>query len=287
VRGVQGPDYRVNTSLENVAGKSFDKLRINKGQVMKTDFSKLPQVAPEYDLEPLLEMGAHFGHQTKRWHPSMAPFIYTQKNKVHIFDLAKTAEQLSLAYNYMYKLGTEGKEVIFVGTKRQAKGIVSKLAEENGVMYIIARWLGGFLTNWEQVSKSLQKMLRIEADQKEGKYALYTKYEQTQIEKDRARLERFFGGVRSLKKTPDALFIVDPKREDIAVEEASQTGVEVIALADSDANADQLTIAIPANDDSAQMVEFVVSEMIKAYTEGKKNKSTKSEIIKPKQTAKV
>ncbi|MEN8253796.1 MAG: 30S ribosomal protein S2 [Patescibacteria group bacterium] len=240
-----------------------------------TDTKTSPKVenhAPEYDLEALLEAGCHFGHQVKRWHPKMAPYIYTAKNGVHIFDLAKTAEQMQLAYNRLYQLGKEGKQVIFVGTKRQAREIVKTSAKENGAMYIVSRWLGGLLTNWQQVGKSLKKMLKIEEDQEKDEYKNYTKYERVQIDKDRIRLERFFGGIRDMKKAPAAIFVVDPKREINAVLEAEKMGVEVIALADTDADPVNIDIVIPANDDAIASIELIVTEMAKAYGEGRKAK---------------
>ncbi len=231
---------------------------------------KLPSVAPEYDLEQLFDLGLHFGHQVRRWNPKMAPYIYTAKNGVHIFDLVQTAEKLKEAYNKLYYLGKNKKQVIFLGTKRQAKETVKKLAETYKVMYIASRWLGGMLTNWEQVKKSLKKMLKIEEDLKENKYKDYTKYEQVQIEKEKGKLERFFGGIRQLNGLPDAIFVIDPKREDNAVEEAAKRQVPVVALADSNADPDKLELLIPGNDDAQAAIAFVLEEMMKAYSEGRK-----------------
>lgn len=240
-----------------------------------TDTKTSPKVenhAPEYDLEVLLEAGCHFGHQVKRWHPKMAPYIYTAKNGVHIFDLAKTAAQMQAAYNRLYQLGKEGKQVIFVGTKKQAREIVKTNAKENSAMYIIARWLGGLLTNWSQVSKSLKRMVQIEEGQANDAYKNHTKYEQVQIDKERIRLERFFGGIREMKQAPAAIFVVDPQREANAISEANKMGVEVIALADSDTDPSKLDLLIPANDDAVGSIELIVKEMAKAYGEGRKAK---------------
>lgn len=236
------------------------------------DLTQLPDKAPEYDLRDLLEAGCHFGHQTKKWHPQMAPYIYMEKDGVHIFDLAKTAAQLRLAYNYAYHLGTQGKTLVIVGTKRQARELVKQAAQESGALYLISRWLGGLLTNWEQVSKSLAKMVKLEAGLKAGDYDNYTKYERLKLEKEVGKLQRFFDGVRGLKTVPDALFVIDPVREVNAIREAAMVGVPVIALADSNADPRELTIAIPANDDAMGSIKFIVDEIAKGYKAGKAGK---------------
>ncbi len=236
------------------------------------DLSKLPDKAPEYDLRNLLEAGCHFGHQKNKWNPQMDEFIYTQKDGVHIFDLAKTAEQLQTAYNFMYQMGRKGKKVVIVGTKRQAREVVRKTAEESGMLYITSRWLGGFLTNWDQIKKSLNRMKTLEENFKKGEYDVYTKYEQAQLKKELTRLRRFFEGLRELKGTPDAIFVIDPSREDIAVKEAEMTGVPTVAIVDSNGNPDMVDIPIPANDDAIKSVTFLVEEMGKAYLAGKEGK---------------
>lgn len=252
-----------------------------------TDFSKLPNKAPEYDLAKFLEAGCHFGHQKRKWHPKMAEYIYMEKNGVHIFDLAKTASQLQLAYNYVYQLGKEGKTIIFVGTKRQAKESIKKYAAEAGVMYIAQRWLGGLLTNWGQIGKSLKRMLEIEKGLETDKFDGYTKFEKVQLEKEKGRLERFFEGIRDLKAKPAAIFVVDPYREKIAVTESNKVNVPVIALADSNANPDDLDILIPANDDAVSSIDMIVSEISKAYQAGRAEKSGKNKKVEVKKTETV
>lgn len=235
----------------------------------KIDFAKLPNHAPEYDLRELLAAGCHFGHQRSKWNPAMAPYIYTQQEGVHIFDLAKTADQLKKAYNCFYQFGKEKKTVVMVGTKRQARELVQKVAEEAGMKYICSRWLGGFLTNWEQVQKSLSKMIKIEADFKAGKYDKLTKFEQSQLKKELGRLARFFVGLRDLTKLPDAIFVIDPKREKNALQEAAVMGVPVIAMMDSDGNPAEVELAIPANDDAVKSIEYIVTQIGAAYQAGK------------------
>lgn len=236
------------------------------------DVTSLPQQAPEYDLRELLELGSHFGHKTKKWHPKMQEWIYDEHNGVHIFDLAKTATQLQHAYNYAYQLGKSGKTLVFVGTKRQAREVVKAAAEKAGAMYVNQRWLGGFLTNWEQVSQSLKQMIEIEKGLESGKYESYTKYERTQLEKEVERLGRFFGGIRNLKTKPDALFIIDPKREKVAIREAKLENVPVLALIDSNGDPRQVDLPIPANDDAVKSIEFITNQIAEAYAAGKNAK---------------
>lgn len=236
------------------------------------DISQLPDKAPEFDLAELLEAGAHFGHQASKWHPKMKEFIYIEKDGVHIFDLAKTAAQLTHAYNYAYQLGAAKKTLLVVGTKRQAKEIVKATAEEAGVFYIISRWLGGLLTNWEQVSKSLKRMTEIETGLKTDKFAKFTKYERGQLEKEVVRLRRFFEGIRELKQAPDALFIIDSVREDIALKESRTMNVPVIAMVDSNADPREVDIAIPANDDAMGSIKFIVEAVLAGYKAGKAGK---------------
>lgn len=236
------------------------------------DVSKLENVAPEYDLRDLLEAGCHFGHDASQWHPKMAEWIYTQQDGIHIFDLEKTASQLALAYNYFYHLGKEGKVVVFVGTKRQARETVKEKAAAAKVHWIVSRWLGGLLTNWQQVGKSLRKMLEIEKGLTEDKYKMYTKFEQTQLEKEAGRYARFFDGLRELKGIPDAIFVIDPKKEKIVLKEAEVMGVPVVGLVDTDTNPQSVAIVIPANDDGRTSIEFIVDQLIQAYARGREAK---------------
>ncbi|HYD34586.1 MAG TPA: 30S ribosomal protein S2 [Vitreimonas sp.] len=239
------------------------------------DVSTLPQQAPEYDLQQLLEAGCHFGHQARKWHPAMQEYIYMEKDGVHIFDLAKTAAQLQIAYNYAYELGQSGKNLVFVGTKRQAKDVVKTAAESAEAMHITSRWLGGLLTNWEQVSKSLKRMLDIEEGLKGDTFKGYTKFERVQLEKEQGRLERFFGGIKTLKKRPDALFIIDPAREKNVIKEALTLDVPMIALADTNADPRGIDVVIPANDDALTSLELIITEVAKAYKAGKDARGSK------------
>lgn len=237
------------------------------------DIAKLPNKAPEYDLRELLEAGCHFGHQVAKWHPHMKQYIYMEKDGVHIFDLGKTAAQLQQAYDAAYELGKTGKTLVLVGTKRQAREVILDRAATNNIPYITSRWLGGMLTNWEQVKKSLRRMVTIEEGLKTDKFKGYTKYERNQLEKELIRLKRFFEGIRHLQNKPDALFIIDVNREKVAVREAQNGGTFTIALVDSNSNPDTIDIVIPANDDGHKSVEYIADAVIAGYTAGKNDKS--------------
>ncbi len=233
------------------------------------DLSTLPDKAPEYDLRQLLEAGCHFGHHTKKWHPMMAEWIHMEKDQIHIFDLAKTAKQLQLAYNYAFMLASQGKSLVIVGTKKQAKDIVRTVALEAQMPYIASRWLGGTLTNWEQISKSIKNMIKIEKGLKDGDFNHLTKFERTQLEKQAARLSRFFDGLRELKNTPDALFIIDPKKERITITEALANEVPVVALIDTNGDPREVSLPIPANDDAVGSIELIVKAVAEGYKAGR------------------
>lgn len=238
----------------------------------KTDFSNLPNKAPDYDLRDLLEAGCHFGHQKNKWNPKMSEYIYSEKDGVHIFDLAKTAEQLKIAFNYFYQLGKQNKKVLMLGTKRHAREIVQDTAKEAGMMYIVSRWLGGFLTNWNQVDKSIKKMQKMRKKFESGEYASFTKFEQAQLKKELTRLERFFEGLGEISSPPDVIFVVDSVKERVAIKEINSLGIPVVALVDTNADPDAVKLAIPANDDSVKSISFVVQQLGTAYQLGKQEK---------------
>lgn len=251
---------------------------------MKIDFSKLPNKAPEYDLMTLLEAGCHFGHQKAKRHPRMNEYIFAEKDGVHIFDLAITAKQLQVAYNFVFDQAVKGKTMVMVGTKKQAKELIEDAAKECRAGYITARWLGGFLTNWSQVKRSLKRMLDIEAGLKTGKFDGYTKFEKVQLEKERIKLARFFDGLRDLKKSPDFLFVVDIKREKNAIKEAQSMGIPVVAIVDSNSDPDGIDIVIPANDDALRSLSFLIGEIKKAYKEGQKEAGKGGKKVEEKET---
>lgn len=221
------------------------------------------------DLEELLEAGVHFGHQSKRWHPAMSPFIWQSRGGVHIFDLLKTQEYLAKACEAVKDLVSQGKTIIFVGTKRQAQEIVKEEAIRCGALYIVNRWAGGLLTNWGQIKKSIDRLIELKEDQEKDKFRHRTKKERLLIDRKIAQLERLFGGVVELKGMPDALFVVDAKKEKTAVTEAKKKGVAVFGLIDSNTDPVLVDYPIPGNDDAVRSIKLLVSTFASAVEEGR------------------
>jgi small subunit ribosomal protein S2 len=228
-----------------------------------------PKHAPEYDLQSLLEAGCHFGHKVSKWHPKMADFIFGEQDGIHLFDLAKTAEQMQKVYDFVFDLAKEGKTLLIVGTKKQAKDLVKAAATEAGCFYISSRWMGGMLTNWDQISKSIKRMEEIRSGLENNLYKGYTKYERVQLEKELGRLERFFAGLKGMKQRPDCIFVAGAKHDDLVVEEANKENIPVLALADSDTDPRPLEIVVPANDDAVKSIQFVVDQVATAYKAGR------------------
>lgn len=230
----------------------------------------------EISLKELLEAGAHFGHQTVRWNPKMRPFLFAAREGIHIFDLAKTKEGLEAASAFVKATASQGGKILFLGTKRQAREIVEKTAQRVKMPYIIQRWMGGTLTNFEQIKKSVIKLGEMKEKREAGEYKTFTKKEQLLIDREIARLEKFFGGVVGLEELPATIFIVDVKREFSAALEAQRTGVKVVAMVDSNADPDLVDYIIPVNDDAAKAIELVVEAIGEAVEEGLKQSKSKS-----------
>ncbi len=228
---------------------------------------------PEFNLQEMLELGCHFGHKASKWHPQMAPYIYGEKDGIHLFDLPKVASLLEAAYAYVYKLAKEGKTMVLVGTKKAAREVVKEAAMDASCFYINARWMGGLLTNWPQVSRSIKRMEEIREGLATDKYKGYTKYERVQLEKEQFKLERFFGGLRGLKSKPDCIVVIDPKKERIVVNEANNVGVPVIALTDSDSDPRPVQFVLPGNDDATKSIKFFVDQLAAAYKAGRAAKN--------------
>jgi len=217
-------------------------------------------------LKELLEAGCHFGHQARRWNPKMNEYIYTKRGGVHIFDLGLTAKKLKEAMEFVQNLTAEGKKIVFVGTKRQATAVIKEEAEKCGMPYVAVRWLGGIITNWEQIKKSLDKMMNLEEKKSKGEFKKYTKRENVLIDKQIEKLDRFLGGLRSLKSEPAAVFVVDVKKEIAAVKEARMKGIPVIAIIDTNTDPDLIDYPIPANDDAVSSIKLIVSKIAEAAT---------------------
>ena len=221
------------------------------------------------ELTDLLEAGVHFGHQSKRWHPQMAPFIWQARGGIHIFDLLKTQQYLRRACEAVKDLAAEGKTIIFVGTKRQAQQIVKEEAIRCGSPYIVNRWAGGLLTNWGQIKKSIESLIKLKEGQEKGGFKDRTKKERLLIDRKIAQLERLFGGVVDLKGMPEALFVVDAKREKTAVAEARRKKIKVFALIDSNTDPALIDYPIPGNDDAVRSIKLLVETFASAVVDGK------------------
>ncbi len=223
----------------------------------------------ETSLKELLEAGCHFGHQSRRWHPRMKSYLYGVRDGVHIFDLVKTKEGLEEASTFLHDKAAAGKTILFVGTKRQARTVIIEEAKRIGVPFIAQRWLGGLITNWDQIKKSVDKLVRMKDEREKGEYKKYTKKEQILVDREINKLERFFGGLVGLKHAPEVLFVVDLKKEEVAVREAKNRDIEVVAVVDSDSNPEMANYVIPCNDDAIGSVRFIVSKVAEAIKEGK------------------
>ena len=222
------------------------------------------------DLRDLLEAGCHFGHQVRRWNPRMNEYIYTNRDGVHVFDLQITAEKLIAAMEFVRSWVAEGKDIVFVGTKRQAAAIVREEAVKAGAPYVDTRWLGGTLTNWEQMYKRIKRLNSLIQQKESGELAKkHTKKEQVLLDREIARLQRFFGGISKFTSAPTALFIVDTHREITAVKEANILDIPVVGMVDTNGDPTLITHPIPVNDDAIRSIKLVVSHIAKAYADGK------------------
>ena len=220
-------------------------------------------------MRKLLENGCHFGHQTRRWDPKCKPFIYTAKNGIYIIDLNKTQADLAVAYDKMKAIAEEGGKVLFVGTKKQAQQIVLDEATRSGSFYINQRWLGGTLTNFRTIQKRIKRLLEIEEMETSGTINVYPKKEQILIRKEAARLENFLGGIKEMKKLPNAVVVVDPKEDHNAVAEAKKLGIPVFGLADTNCDPAYVDYAIPSNDDAIKSIKLMMSLLADAIVETK------------------
>jgi small subunit ribosomal protein S2 len=220
-------------------------------------------------LQELLEAGCHFGHKAERWHPKATQFIYTEKDGIHIIDLAKTKLGIEAAIEFITNTVATGGEVLFIGTKRQASGILKEEATAVSAPYFSARWIGGFLTNWEQIRKNIDKINKMDSDRADGSWKKFPKHEQTKMGRYLERIKIYYGGVLNVKKVPAALFVVDVRKENAAVREAIRCNVPVIGVVDTNTDPTNIQYVIPANDDAVGSVTFIVHAMATAYKEAK------------------
>ncbi len=220
-------------------------------------------------MKALLEAGVHFGHQTRRWNPKMKPFIFTERNGIHILDLQQTVTCLTSAYNFVRELGRRGDSLLFVGTKKQAQEAVSEEAARSGQYFVNQRWLGGMLTNQATMQMRIRRLQELKVRQDRGEFASLTKKEATKLTDELGRLQSRLGGIEGLRRQPGALFIVDTKKEHIAVAEARRLGIPVVALVDTNCNPDEIDYPIPANDDAIRAIRLLAGRIADAMIEGR------------------
>jgi small subunit ribosomal protein S2 len=232
-------------------------------------------------LQELLEAGVHFGHQAKRWNPKMKRFLYGERNGVHILDLQQTLHRFESASHFVTRAVADGQTILFVGTKRQAQQTIKEEAERCGMFYVTERWLGGMLTNFQTIRRSVDRMNALERMQTDGTFARLPKKEIAQLEKERLRLERYLRGVREMAGLPGAVYVVDTRKEYIAVAEANRLGIPVISLVDSNCDPDPIAHPIPGNDDAIRAIKLITARLADAVLEGKELAGRRREQIKP------
>jgi len=219
-------------------------------------------------MKQLLEAGVHFGHQTRRWNPKMDKFIFTERNGIYIIDLQKTVKKVDEAYNYIKSVAENGGTILFVGTKKQAQDSVAEEAARCGMYFINQRWLGGTLTNFQTIQKRIDRLHKLEKMSEDGTFELLPKKEVIILNKEKDRLSKFLGGISHMKKLPSALFIIDPRKERIAVAEARKLGIPIVGIVDTNCDPDEIDYVIPGNDDAIRAVKLLTSKMADAIVEG-------------------
>jgi len=220
-------------------------------------------------MKQLLEAGVHFGHQTRRWNPKMAEYIFTERNDIYIIDLQKTVKKIDEAYNFLREVAASGAPVLFVGTKKQAQESIQAEAERCGMYYVNHRWLGGMLTNFKTIQSRINKLKQIEKMEAEGKLDLLPKKEVSKLMKIKEKLENNLGGIAEMKRLPGAIFVVDSRKEHIAVMEARSLGIPIVAIVDTNCDPDEIDYVIPGNDDAIRAVKLITSKMADAILEGR------------------
>ena len=219
-------------------------------------------------MKQLLEAGVHFGHQTRRWNPKMAKYIFTERNGIYIIDLQKTVRKVDEAFNFIRSVAQEGKKVLFVGTKKQAQEAVKEEATRAGMFYVNERWLGGMLTNFQTIQKRIKRLKQLEQMEQDGTFEVLTKKEVLALRHEMERLEKFLGGIKEMNRLPGALYVVDPRKERIAVAEARKLNIPIVAIVDTNCDPDEIDYVIPGNDDAIRAVRLLTGRMADAVIEG-------------------
>ena len=251
-------------NCETVALGSFCELKSRRGKKQKGEI-----LMAVISMKQLLEAGVHFGHQTRRWNPKMAKYIFTERNGIHVIDLQQTVKYADQAYDFMRDAAANDAVVLFVGTKKQAADAVEEEAERSGQYFINHRWLGGTLTNWGTIQKRIARLKEIKRMEEDGTFEVLPKKEVALLNKQRARLEKFLGGIEDMPRIPDVMYVVDPHKEQIAVKEAKKLGIPVVAMVDTNTDPDDIDVIIPANDDAIRAVKLITAKLADAIIEGR------------------
>ena len=220
-------------------------------------------------MKQLLEAGVHFGHQTRRWNPKMAPYIFTERNGIYIIDLQKTVKKVDEAYNFLREVAAQGETILFVGTKKQAQEAVKEEAIKSDMFYVNERWLGGMLTNFQTIQKRINRLKQLETMEEDGTFDVLTKKEVLSLRHEMERLQKFLGGIKNMTKAPGALFVIDPRKERIAVAEAKKLGIPIVGIVDTNCDPDEIDYVIPGNDDAIRAVKLLTARMADAIIEGR------------------
>ena len=228
-------------------------------------------------MKQLLEAGVHFGHQTRRWNPKMARYIFTERNGIYIIDLQKTVRKVDAAYDFLRSVAAAGKSVLFVGTKKQAQDAIREEATRSGQFYVNERWLGGMLTNFQTIQKRVSRLKELKGMEEDGTFEVLTKKEVQVLRHEMDRLQKYLGGIEEMKKLPGALFIVDPRKERIAVAEARKLNIPIVAIVDTNCDPDEIDYVIPGNDDAIRAVRLLTSTMADAVQEGQQGEGSETE----------
>ena len=228
-------------------------------------------------MKQLLEAGVHFGHQTRRWNPKMSRFIFTERNGIYIIDLQKTVRKIDEAYNFVRNLSAEGGTILFVGTKKQAQEAMKEEAERCGMFFVNERWLGGMLTNFQTIQKRVDRLHKLEKMEEDGTFELLPKKEVIQLRHEKDRLQKYLGGIKNMKRVPDAIYVVDPRKEHIAIAEAHKLGIPVVGTVDTNCDPDEIDYPITANDDAIRAVKLLAARMADAMIEGRQGEQFDAE----------
>lgn len=228
-------------------------------------------------MKQLLEAGVHFGHQTRRWNPKMKPYIFTERNGIYIIDLQKTVRKVDDAYNFARQIGMDGGKMLFVGTKKQAQEAVAEEAGRSGDYYVNQRWLGGMLTNFDTIKRRVKRLADLKEQEASGQWERLPKKEVSSLTRQKEKLEKYLGGIEGMRELPAAMFVVDPRKEHIAVTEARKLGIPIVAIVDTNCDPDEIDYVIPGNDDAIRAVRLLTSRMADALIEGRQGETTSEE----------